>query len=283
MTRGINNVLLIGSLARDPELRYAPSGLAILNFTLAGDSKIHTDDGERNVPWYQRTSLIGKQAEALAETLKAGDAVLLEGSLDYRSWENEAGEKRSKLEVKAQRLEVLQAGERTEALVRDAIGGLRLTDAVNRVTVSGNLTRDAQVRVTPNGVSVASLSIATTESWKDANGEWQERTHFVDITLWREMADAVSSLTKGTPVLVTGRVVTDSWTDKDGSKRNAVKIEADRLEVLVRASKPDGAQSGQGQAAPQARERVAPNRKPATQAQTRGRKVMPPETEDMPF
>jgi single-strand DNA-binding protein len=283
MTRGINNVLLIGSLARDPELRYAPSGLAILNFTLAGDSKIHTDDGERNVPWYQRTSLIGKQAEALAETLKAGDAVLLEGSLDYRSWENEAGEKRSKLEVKAQRLEVLQAGERTEALVRDAIGGLRLTDAVNRVTVSGNLTRDAQVRVTPNGVSVASLSIATTESWKDANGEWQERTHFVDITLWREMADAVSSLTKGTPVLVTGRVVTDSWTDKDGSKRNAVKIEADRLEVLVRASKPDGAQSGQGQAAPQSRERVAPSRKPATQAQTRGRKVLPPETEDMPF
>jgi single-strand DNA-binding protein len=278
MTRGINNVLLIGSLARDPELRYAPSGLAILNFTLAGDSKIHTDDGERNVPWYQRTSLIGKQAEALAETLKAGDAVLLEGSLDYRSWENEAGEKRSKLEVKAQRLEVLQAGERTEALVRDAIGGLRLTDAVNRVTVSGNLTRDAQVRVTPNGVSVASLSIATTESWKDANGEWQERTHFVDVTLWREMADAVSSLTKGTPVLVTGRVVTDSWTDKDGSKRNAVKIEADRLEVLVRVSKPDAAQP-----APQARERVAPNRKPATQAQTRGRKVMPPETEDMPF
>jgi single-strand DNA-binding protein len=283
MTRGINNVLLIGSLARDPELRYAPSGLAILNFTLAGDSKIHTDDGERNVPWYQRTSLIGKQAEALAETLKAGDAVLLEGSLDYRSWENEAGEKRSKLEVKAQRLEVLQAGERTEALVRDAIGGLRLTDAVNRVTVSGNLTRDAQVRVTPNGVSVASLSIATTESWKDANGEWQERTHFVDITLWRDMADAVSSLTKGTPVLVTGRVVTDSWTDKDGSKRNAVKIEADRLEVLVRVSKSEGAQSPQGQAAPQARERVAQNRKPAAQAQTRGRKVMPPETEDMPF
>ncbi len=278
MTRGINNVLLIGSLARDPELRYAPSGLAILNFTLAGDSKIHADGSERNVPWYQRTSLIGKQAEALAETLKAGDAVLLEGSLDYRSWENEAGEKRSKLEVKAQRLEVLQAGERTESLVRDAIGGLRLTDAVNRVTVSGNLTRDAQVRVTPNGVSVASLSIATTESWKDASGEWQERTHFVDITLWREMADSVSSLTKGTPVLVTGRVVTDSWTDKDGSKRNAVKIEADRLEVLVRPVKAEATQ-----AAPQARERVAPNRKPATQAQTRGRKVLPPETEDMPF
>jgi single-strand DNA-binding protein len=278
MTRGINNVLLIGSLARDPELRYAPSGLAILNFTLAGDSKIHNDGTERTVPWYQRTSLIGKQAEAFAETLKAGDAVLLEGSLDYRSWENEAGEKRSKLEVKAQRLEVLQAGERTEALVRDAIGGLRLTDAVNRVTVSGNLTRDAQIRVTPNGVSVASLSVATTESWKDTDGEWQERTHFVDITLWREMADAVSNLIKGTPVLVTGRVVTDSWTDKDGSKRNAVKIEADRLEVLVRANKPDGAQ-----AAPQPRERVTPNRKPAAQAQTRGRKVMPPETEDMPF
>ena len=89
MTRGINNVLLIGSLARDPELRYAPGGLAILNFTLAGDSKIQADGSERNVPWYQRTSLIGKQAEALAETLKAGDAVLLEGSLDYRSWENE--------------------------------------------------------------------------------------------------------------------------------------------------------------------------------------------------
>ena len=279
MARGINNVLLIGSLARDPELRYSPNGTAILNFTIAGDSRVPGSDGaERIVPWYQRGSFIGKQAEAASESMKAGTPVLCEGSLEYRSWENEQGQRRQRVEIKAQRLEIVRPGAGLDALVTDSIGGYRLTDAVNRATLLGNLTKDAEIRTTPNGFQVATLSLAITESWKDDQQQWQERTHFVDVTLWRELAEAAMGLTKGTPVLVTGRVTTDSWTDKEGNKRNTVKVEADRLETLTRPNR-----EAQGKPAPQPQTRTAPARKAAPQAQARGRKNATTVEEDMPF
>jgi single-strand DNA-binding protein len=290
MARGINDVLLIGALARDPELRYTPSGTAVLNFTIAGDSRVIGSDGvERTLPWYQRGSLMGKQAENAAEHLKASDPVLLEGSLEYRAWETEQGQRRSKLEVKAQRLEAVRPQAGPEALITDATGGFRLTDAVNRVTVLGNLTRDVELRHTPNGFAVASLSLAVTESWKDDQGQWQERTHFVDVTLWRELAEAAGMLTKGTPVLVTGRLTNDSWTDKDGSKRSSVKVEADRLEPLSRPARPESQPAKPTAQSRRTNTSSTPNsgsttaRKAPPQAQAKNRKNAPPESEDMPF
>jgi single-strand DNA-binding protein len=288
MARGINHVLLIGSLARDPELRYAPSGVAILNFTIAGDSRVIGDDGlGRVIPWYQRGSFLGKQAEIAAETLHASDPVLVEGSLEYRSWETENGQRRSRVEVKALRLEAARPGAGPEAIITDAIGGFRLVNALNQVTLMGNLTRDVEVRRTPNGHTVATASLAVTESWKDAQGQWQERAHFVDVTLWNDLAQAAETLTKGTPVLVTGRLATDNWTDKDGTKRSSLKVEAERLEPLVRTVRGDVKVPPPAKSAPQsnARGRASTTTERKAPPQAKGRKPVnaEPASEDMPF
>ena len=281
MSRGINNVLLIGTLARNPDLKYTPKGIAVLEFTVAGDSRNIGSDGlERNVPFYQRSSIYGKQAEALAETLKAGDAVLLEGSLEYQAWETEDGTKRSKVGVRTSRLESLQSGWRNAALVTDAIGGLRLPDAVNEVTILGNLTKDAVSRVTPNGNNVTNLSVAVNESWRDENNVWQNKAHYVDVTVWGDMAELCANLTKGESVLVAGRLTNDSWTDIHGQKRTATKIEASRLEMLMRAPTPQEAVPVQVPAPQRTTGKAAPK------TSSKGRQAPPNQnamTEDMPF
>jgi len=89
MARGMNHVYLIGALARDPELRYTGNGMAVFEATVAGEDRVIGNDGrERNLPWYHRVSILGKPAEWQAErNLKGGDAVVVEGTLEYRQWE----------------------------------------------------------------------------------------------------------------------------------------------------------------------------------------------------
>jgi single-strand DNA-binding protein len=240
MARGINTVLLIGAITRDPELRYTPNGAAVLTLTVAGDSVITDQHGDaRGLPWYQRVELVSRSAEGLFETVKAGHTVLVEGRLDYQSWETETGERRSKVVVRASRVEPLAPSARTEQVITDKIGGFRLIDAVNRATISGNLARDPVVRQTQNGHTVASLTVAVSESWKDAEGNWQQKPHYIDVSLWHGLAETAGLLAKGDPVLVTGRLTNDSWTDASGQKRNTVKLEAERLELLQRRATPE--------------------------------------------
>jgi single-strand DNA-binding protein len=239
MSRGINNVLLIGSLARDPELRYTPNGAAVLSLTVAGDSVVTDSNGDvRSLPWYQKVEFVNRQAEELFEVLKASHSVIVEGKLDYQSWETETGERRSKVVIRANRVDPLAANARAENVITDRIGGFRLLDAVNRATISGNLARDPVIRHTQNGHPVAGVAVAVTESWKDAQGEWQQKPHFIEISLWHGLAEFAATLQKGAPVLVTGRLTNDSWTDSSGQKRNTVKLEAERLELLERRNKP---------------------------------------------
>lgn len=248
MARGLNHVYLLGALARDPELRYTPNGTAVADLTVAGeDTVIGFDKRERVLPWYHRVSLLGRQAEAISEQLKAGDPVLVEGALEYRSWETPEGQKRNQVQVKALRVEGALAGTREEATVRDSQGGHRLTNALNEVVLIGNLTRDPELRYTPGGDAVTGVGLAVNESWKDKTGNWQEKTHFIDVTLWRELAEAASELKKGDPMLVTGRLVNESWTDREGNKRNSTKVEAKRVETLSRGpGAPGGAEATPG-------------------------------------
>ena len=98
--------------------------------------------------------------------------------------------------------------------------------SVNQVILMGNLTRDPELRQTPNGQSVVSFSLALNRSYKDASGEWQESTDYVDCVAWAALAERVSQyLSKGRRVLVQGRLQSRSW-EQDGQKRS-------KLEVLV--------------------------------------------------
>jgi len=110
----LNKVLLIGNLTRDPELRYIPSGAAVANFGLAMNRVYTTQDGERKEEvCFVDIDVWGKTAENCANYLAKGRLVLVEGSLQFRTWETEDGQKRSKLSVRAFNVQFL-GGRRTE-------------------------------------------------------------------------------------------------------------------------------------------------------------------------
>jgi single-strand DNA-binding protein len=104
--------------------------------------------------------------------------------------------------------------------------------SLNQVTLMGNLTRDPELRQTPNGQSVTSFSLALNRSYKDASGEWQEATDYVDIVAWGPLGERVSQyLSRGRRCLVQGRLQSRSW-EQDGQKRNKVEVLANDVTFL---------------------------------------------------
>lgn len=96
----------------------------------------------------------------------------------------------------------------------------------------GNLTRDPELRQTPNGSSVASFSLALNRSYKGADGNWQEATDYIDVVAWGPLGERVAQyLTKGRPCLVNGRLQSRSW-EQDGQKRSKVEVVAQDVTFL---------------------------------------------------
>jgi single-strand DNA-binding protein len=105
--------------------------------------------------------------------------------------------------------------------------------SVNRVILIGNLGRDPEVRYLPSGDAVANFSIATTEKWKDKNGEMQEQTEWHRISFFGRQAEICGEyLRKGSSVYIEGRLQTRKWTDKDGNERTTTEIRGDRMQML---------------------------------------------------
>jgi single-strand DNA-binding protein len=106
--------------------------------------------------------------------------------------------------------------------------------SVNKVILVGNLGRDAELRYTPGGSAVATLNLATTETWNDkASGQKQEKTEWHRIVLWGKSAESLSEyLVKGKQIYVEGRLQTRQWDDKDGNKRYTTEIRGDRVVLL---------------------------------------------------
>ena len=104
--------------------------------------------------------------------------------------------------------------------------------SINQVIIMGNLTRDPELRQTPNGQSVCSFSLALNRSYKDASGEWQEMTDYVDVTAWANLGERVAQyMTKGRRCLVTGRLQSRSW-EQEGQKRSKVEVVANDVTFL---------------------------------------------------
>lgn len=105
--------------------------------------------------------------------------------------------------------------------------------SVNKVILVGNLGRDPEVRYMPNGEAVCNFSIATTDSWKDKNGQKQERTEWHNIVMYRKLAEIAGEyLKKGRPVYVEGRLQTRKWQTKEGQDRYTTEIIADQMQML---------------------------------------------------
>ena len=126
--------------------------------------------------------------------------------------------------------------------------------SLNKAMLIGNVGRDPEVRYLDgqNGnAKVATFTLATTERYRDRNGETRENTEWHNIVAWRSTADVVERFVKkGTQVYIEGRIRTRSWDDQTGNKRYTTEIIADTLQLLGKRSDNPGGQGGYQQGAP---------------------------------
>jgi single-strand DNA-binding protein len=116
--------------------------------------------------------------------------------------------------------------------------------SVNKVTLIGNLGKDPEIRYVKENIPVATFTMATTEAYKDKNGEWQDATEWHNIVVWRHLAErAEKFFKKGTQVYVEGKIRSRSYDDKDGVKRYITEIVADQV---FNTGKREGSGSNEG-------------------------------------
>ena len=112
--------------------------------------------------------------------------------------------------------------------------------SVNKVILIGNLGRDPETRYMSNGEAVTNITVATTDTWKDRNGEKQEKTEWHRVTFYRKLAEIAGEyLKKGRQVYIEGRLETRKWTDKTGNERYTTEVIATDMKML-------GSRSGSG-------------------------------------
>lgn len=108
-----------------------------------------------------------------------------------------------------------------------------MAGGVNKVILIGNLGADPEIRRTQTGTAVTEMRVATSESWKDKNGQRQERVEWHRVVVWGNTAEACAKyLAKGRQVYVEGRIQTRQWEDKDGQKRYTTEIVANEVTFL---------------------------------------------------
>ena len=119
--------------------------------------------------------------------------------------------------------------------------------SVNKVILVGNLGKDPELRYTPSGAAVATFSLATTERYKDRDGNRQDKTEWHNIVAWRQLAEICGKyLHKGKQVYIEGKIQTRSYDDRDGNKRYITEIVADQMHMLGSRDEQGGGQAGGG-------------------------------------
>ena len=119
--------------------------------------------------------------------------------------------------------------------------------SVNKVILVGNLGRDAELRYTPGGAAVATLNLATTEVFKDREGQKKEDTQWHRVILWGKTAETLQDyLTKGKQIYVEGKLQTRKWKDKDGNDKYTTEVRGDRVVLLSGGGRGDAAGRGEG-------------------------------------
>lgn len=104
---------------------------------------------------------------------------------------------------------------------------------LNKVLLIGNLTKDPELRYTPQGVAVVNLRMAVNRKFKDRNGEAKEEVCFITVVAWDKQAEICNQyLQKGKSIFVEGRLQSRSWEDQSGQKRNVIEIRAERVQFL---------------------------------------------------
>ena len=114
----------------------------------------------------------------------------------------------------------------------------------NRCILMGNLTRDVELKYIPSGTAVAQVGLAVNDRRKNAAGEWVQETTFVDVTLWGRVAEVANEyLSKGSSVLIEGRLKLDTW-EKDGKKNSKLKVVGESMQMLGGKGEGNGNKGG---------------------------------------
>ena len=115
--------------------------------------------------------------------------------------------------------------------------------SINMVMVSGNITRDAELRTAASGTAVCSFGVAVSDRRRNQNGEWEDVANFIDCQLFGRRAEAIAQyLTKGTKVAVEGKLHYSSWEDRNGGgRRSKLEVYVDELEFMSSRSAQNGA------------------------------------------
>jgi len=139
---------------------------------------------------------------------------------------------------------------------------------INTVTIVGRLTRDMELKYLNSGTAVGHLSIACNDSMKGADGQYTDKAHFFEVTVWGRTAEGLQQyLTKGRQIAVEGRLRQETWTDnQSGQNRSKVTINAQRIQLLA---EPRNAQQG-GYQAPQQNSYQAPPQAPQNNGYQQG-------------
>ena len=113
---------------------------------------------------------------------------------------------------------------------------------INKVIITGRVTRDSELRQTPNGTPVTDVSVVSNRIW-NKNGERQEEATFVDVTVWGKQAETLSPmLTKGRHIMVEGRMKLNSWETEEGVKRSKLTVVAESINLTPNNPNPKGNQ-----------------------------------------
>ncbi len=146
--------------------------------------------------------------------------------------------------------------------------------SLNRVQLIGNLTRDPELRYTPNGNAVCSFGLATNRTWTTDSGEKREEVDFHRIVAWNKLAELCSQfLVKGRKVYIEGRLSTRNWTGQDGTQKTTTEVVIDDMILL------DSKQSGPNQQSERVEESPSPKASQAEPVKTK--KTMSKEPEDV--
>lgn len=149
----------------------------------------------------------------------------------------------------------------------------------NRVILMGNLTRDPELRFTSTGTAVARIGLAINRVWRTETGESKEEVTFVDVSAFGRQAETIGQyLKKGRPVLIEGRLRTESWEDKQTNQKKS------RLSVVLESFKfVDGGSGRRAEGEPSPAARPQPASSAASAGAVEGMDDLPPEADDVPF
>jgi single-strand DNA-binding protein len=233
MARGLNKVMIIGSVEREPEVRRAANGQPVASFAVSTSREWTTNAGEdRNaVEWFNVVAW-GDLAEAAEAQLHKDQRLYAEGHLQTRSWDDANGQRHARTEVVASRLIPLEARE-AAALAVQPESADSASQCLNRAMIIGNLGRNPEMRYTPDGQAVTSFSVAATRTWTQAQGGRSDSTEWFNVVAWGNLAEICNQyLARGRRVYVEGELRTRGWVQPDGNKHFRTELIANEMIML---------------------------------------------------